>query len=101
MTSSTTFVDMRLVYNNTMSNSTAMCRYQALKTNSEKKAALSEYQQDKQKQAREEKRQMEKRRREAFTEMLREAGDKVAWDTWSTTSQLISRRLSTSMMHRL
>lgn len=52
-------------------------RYQALKTNSEKKAALSEYQQDKQKQAREEKRQMEKRRREAFTEMLREAGDKI------------------------
>jgi len=52
-------------------------RYSALKTNGEKKAALSEYQADKVKRVREEKREMERNRRNAFVEMLREAGSKI------------------------
>ena len=52
-------------------------RYGAMKTNSEKKACLAEYQAEKLKQAREEKRELMKRLREQFTELLREKGDQI------------------------
>jgi len=47
-------------------------RYGAMKTNSEKKACLGEYQQQRLKKQREEKKELEKRKRESFIDMLKE-----------------------------
>ena len=52
-------------------------RYQAFKTTAEKKAILSEYQAEKSREQREEKRKIDRQRREQFEQMLQEAADQV------------------------
>ena len=50
---------------------TTLCRYAAFKTTAEKKAVLSDYQAEKGREVREEKRRMDKLRRDQFSEMIR------------------------------
>ena len=68
-------------------------RYGALKTLGEKKQCFNEWQTQKAKQDREEKRLAEKATREAFKTMLRERADELGWVTQSTRLKDIAEDL--------